>query len=59
MADDAGLNQEEGDDDNLGAQLTVSTCWRSLTEASLVVGALARHLPLQGTVWYSRPADNP
>ena len=51
MADNADSELEEGEDENsLGAQLTVSTCWRSLTEASLVVGALARHLPLQGSL---------
>lgn len=40
------LDEESGEEESmLSVQLTISSCWLSLKEASLVVGALARHLP--------------
>lgn len=57
IAGDGMLTGDESDmDDNmLSVQLTVSACWLSLKEASLGVGALARHLPLLGEAISARP----
>lgn len=49
VAEGSNFEGEEGlAADGLAIQMTVSSCWLSLKEASLTVGALCRHLPIPG-----------
>ena len=41
---------ESGENFAPALQLLTSACWLSLKEAGLVVGVLARHIPLLGRV---------
>ena len=51
--EDAGEFLDSGDDDSSpSGQLITTACWLSLKEAGLILGTLARSLPLAGPLFW-------